>query len=92
MGSAGERPEHPGLFEAFCNQAFAACLNDARADEEPLASERSVAHALGIGVEVGDLLEGKFLEILIFREFGGGLSQDDLKLIYEKHADLGGLA
>src|SRR5665213_2199392 len=52
---AGDSPEHAGPFEARADDGFAACFDHAGADEQVLASEFWIAHALGVALEVSGL-------------------------------------
>ena len=47
-----DSPEHPGSFETGADHGLAAGLNDAGADEQVLAAELGIAHALGVVFEV----------------------------------------
>jgi hypothetical protein len=49
---AGDGPEHAGLFEAAADDGFAAGFDHARADEQVLATELGIAHALGVVLKV----------------------------------------
>ena len=47
-----ERPEHAGLFEARADHGLAARLDHTGANEEVLAAERGIAHAVCLRLEV----------------------------------------
>jgi hypothetical protein len=53
-GGAACGPVHAGLFEACAEDGFAAGFHDAGADEHAEFSVVGVAHAVGVGLEVGD--------------------------------------
>ena len=47
-------PAHAGLLEAVTDDGLAPGLDDTRADEEAAVTKVGVAHAVGVGLEVGD--------------------------------------
>ena len=68
---AGLAPEHARLFAARADDGFAASLDDARADKQPLAPKGAVLHSFHIMHEVVQLFLDR-LSLRFAQTFGAG--------------------
>jgi hypothetical protein len=88
-------PEHARLLEASANDGLASGFDHAAANEVSLAAEVTVAGALKVGGEVGDLAARGFLALLIDVRGGGeqavGLVKDALDVASFKFGSPDGL-
>ena len=58
---------HSGLFESVADDGLASRFHHSGADEERFAAELGIAHADGVGLEVGDRSANLFLNRRIAR-------------------------
>ena len=73
---AGDLPEHARLFDAVTHGGFAAGLDDARTDEQPLFPEGDIAHSGLVFLKVFDLLLRLLAALSRLGQIGPGLEQD----------------
>ena len=73
---------HAGLFEPGAEDGFAAGFDDAGADEHAVFAVVGVAHAVGVGFEVGDgLVDGVGFRAEDVVEAGGGGEGFDVAVV-----------
>ena len=70
-GGAGDVPAHAREFEALADDGFAAGFDGAGADEHAVIAEVGIAHAVGVGFEVGQRFVGVAGEVTGQPEAGG---------------------